>query len=488
MKDQITKMSVSRLSNLLAKKEISAVEAATAYIEKINTSDKNIGAYISLNTEGALEQAAEVDKLRAEGEKLSPLAGIPAGIKDNICTKGVSTTCASRMLENFIPPYNAFVIDLLKNQRTVMLGKLNMDEFAMGSSNETSYFKPVSNPHDTTRVPGGSSGGSAAAVAADLAAFALGSDTAGSIRQPAAFCGVVGMKPTYGAVSRRGLIALASSLDQIGPLTKDVKDSAIVMEAIAKHDEGDATSVNCKWPSFTENLDKGVKGLKIALPKEYFSDVISKEVKDAIRAAAVQYEKLGAKVEEVSLPNLKYAHSACYIISAAEASSNLGKFDGIRFGYRAENCNDIDEIYKISRSEGFGSEVKRRILIGNLFLSTGYYEKYYNKALQIRTLISNDFRQVFENYDFILTPVTPTTAYKLGEKRGNSLEIFMGDVCTSPVNMAGLPALSLPCGVDSQGLPIGMQLIGKAFDEPLLYRAAYAYEQNVKGNQRKDLL
>ena len=485
MMDEITSISVSKLSSLLAKKEISAVEAANAYLEKIQSLNSEIGAYISITAETALKQASEVDRLRAAGEKLSPLAGIPAGIKDNICTKGIPTTCASRMLENFKPPYNAFVVDLLEGQHAVILGKLNMDEFAMGSSNETSYFGPVKNPRDTSRVPGGSSGGSAAAVAAGLAAFTLGSDTSGSIRQPAAFCGVVGLKPTYGAVSRRGLIALASSLDQIGPLTKDVKDCAMVMESIAVQDKWDATSVCHPNPEFTKGIENGVQGLKIALPKEFFA-AVSDEVKNAVLAAAKQYEKLGAKVEEVSIPHLKAAHSACFVISAAEASSNLGKFDGIKFGYRAQNCSSVDDIYKLSRSQGFGKEVKRRILLGTMFLSTGYYEKYYSKSLQIRTLICNDFKNIFERYDLILTPTTPTTAYKLGEKQGDSLDIFMGDICTSSVNMAGLPALSLPCGADSQGLPVGMQLIGKAFDEQLLFRAAYAYEQNANIGQRKD--
>ncbi|MDD2361436.1 MAG: Asp-tRNA(Asn)/Glu-tRNA(Gln) amidotransferase subunit GatA [Oscillospiraceae bacterium] len=480
MKDKITKMTVSELSGHLAAKDISAVEAATAYIDNINLVDGDVGAYIRVTAERALEQAAEVDRLRAAGEKLSPLAGIPAGIKDNICTNGINTTCGSKMLENFIPPYNATVIDRLEQRHVVMLGKLNMDEFAMGSTNEYSYFKPVHNPRDLSRVPGGSSGGAAAAVAADEAAFTLGSDTGGSVRQPAALCGVVGIKPTYGAVSRNGLVAFASSLDQIGPLTKDVRDSAMVMEAIAGHDAGDATSLDYDWPSFTQGIEQGVQGLRIGLPKENFGDGIAAEVKEAILKAATVYEKLGAKVEEISLPNINYALPAYYAISSAEASSNLARFDGIKYGFRADVDGDIDDIYKATRNEGFGMEVKSRIILGNHVLSAENYDAYYKKAMQVRTLIIEDFNRAFEHYDFILSPATPTTAFKLGEKHRDPLVMFRCNVYTVPSNIAGIPALSLPCAADSQGLPIGMQLIGKSFSEPLLYRAAYAFEQ--RGN------
>ncbi len=485
MKEQITKMTVSRLSEGLSSKEISAVEAAKAYLDKITACDKEIGAYLQVTAEQALKQAQQVDQLRAAGEPLSPLAGIPAGIKDNICAKGINTTCASRMLENFVPPYNAFVMQRLEERNVVMLGKLNMDEFAMGSTNENSYFKPVHNPRDLTRVPGGSSGGPAAAVAADEAAFTLGTDTGGSVRQPAAFCGIVGMKPTYGAVSRNGLVAFASSLDQIGPLTKNVRDSALVMEALAAHDEADATSLDYAWPSFTENLERGVKGLRIALPKEYFDDGVGVEIKDTVLAAASQYEKLGAKVEEVSMPTLGYALQVYCVIASAEAASNLARFDGVKYGYRAQGCNDIDEIYKVTRSKGLGREVKRRIMLGNLVLSSGYYDVYYKKALQVRTLIVEDFKRVFEGCDLILSPVTPTTAHKLGEDGRDLIESYMGNFYTVAANIAGIPALSLPCGEDSQGLPIGMQLIGKRFDEPLLYQAAYAYEQS-NGTGKED--
>ncbi len=480
MSKKILEMTVSQLSGHLAAKEISAVEATTAYIDNIDSVDGDVGAYIRVTARQALEQAAEVDRLRTSGEELSPLAGIPAGIKDNICTKGIQTTCGSKMLENFIPPYNATVIDRLEQRHVVMLGKLNMDEFAMGSTNEYSYFKPTRNPHDLSRVPGGSSGGAAAAVAAQEAAFALGSDTGGSVRQPAAFCGVVGIKPTYGAVSRNGLIAFASSLDQIGPMTKNVRDSAMVMEAIAGHDAGDATSLDYAWPSFTKKIEQGVQGLRIGLPKEHFGEGISAEMKDAVLKAAAAYERLGAKVEEISVPNVNHALPAYFAISSAEASSNLARFDGIKYGFRADVDGDVEDIYTATRNEGFGLEVKSRIMLGNHVLSVDNYDSYYKKAMQVRTLIIEDFKRAFENCDFVLSPTTPTTAFKLGEKHQDPSIMFRCNLYTVPANIAGIPALSLPCGTDSKGLPIGMQLMGKQFDEPLIYRAAYAYEQ--RGN------
>ncbi|MDD2418254.1 MAG: Asp-tRNA(Asn)/Glu-tRNA(Gln) amidotransferase subunit GatA [Oscillospiraceae bacterium] len=480
MSKKILEMTVSQLSGHLAAKEISAVEATTAYIDNIDSVDGDVGAYIRVTARQALEQAAEVDRLRTSGEELSPLAGIPAGIKDNICTKGIQTTCGSKMLENFIPPYNATVIDRLEQRHVVMLGKLNMDEFAMGSTNEYSYFKPTRNPHDLSRVPGGSSGGAAAAVAAQEAAFALGSDTGGSVRQPAAFCGVVGIKPTYGAVSRNGLIAFASSLDQIGPMTKNVRDSAMVMEAIAGHDAGDATSLDYAWPSFTQKIEQGVQGLRIGLLKEHFGEGISAEIKDAVLKAAAAYERLGAKVEEISVPNVNHALPAYFAISSAEASSNLARFDGIKYGFRADVDGDVEDIYTATRNEGFGLEVKSRIMLGNHVLSADNYDSYYKKAMQVRTLIIEDFNRAFENCDFILSPTTPTTAFKLGEKHQDPSIMFRCNLYTVPANIAGIPALSLPCGTDSKGLPIGMQLMGKQFDEPLIYRAAYAYEQ--RGN------
>lgn len=482
--ERLTHKSVAQLSELLAKREISSEELTQAYYQQIEQKDKDIGAYLTLCPEAALAQARAVDEKRMKGEALSPLAGIPAGIKDNICTKGVRTTCASKILENFIPPYDATVMQKLAQEDMVMLGKLNMDEFAMGSSTENSHFQITHNPCALDRVPGGSSGGSAACIAADLAAYSLGSDTGGSIRQPAAFCGVVGMKPTYGRVSRYGLVAFASSLDQIGPVTRTVRDSAMVLSAIAGHDPKDTTSVNRDSEDYTRDLERGVGGVRIAMPKEYFSDGISQEVKQAVEQAAKQYEAMGAEIVETSLPTLDYALPAYYVLSSAEASSNLARFDGVRYGYRAADYEDMDTLYKKTRSEGFSSEVKRRIMLGSFVLSAGYYDAYYKKALQVRTLIVRDFAKIFERCDVILSPVAPTVAYKIGEKAGNPLEMYAGDICTVPVNIAGLPSLSLPCGKNAEGLPIGMQLIGPAFSEALLYQAANAYEQQEKGGMQ----
>ena len=472
----ITELSLKALTDALRSKEVSAREATEAYLKKIDEADGQVGAYLTVTGEEALAAAAAIDEKRAKGDNLPLLAGVPCGIKDNICTKGVTTTCASRMLEHFVPPYNATVMDALNAQGSVMLGKLNMDEFAMGSSTENSYFKITHNPRDLGRVPGGSSGGSAAAVAANEAAFTLGSDTGGSIRQPAAFCGVVGMKPTYGLVSRYGLIAFASSLDQIGPLTRNVYDNAMVLEAICGHDPKDSTSLPGSALNMTQGIDGGVKGMRFALPKEYFSEALSPEIAAAIRAAAHRLETLGAQVDEVSLENLDFALPAYYVISSAEASSNLARFDGVKYGFRAQNVGDIRDLYKETRSQGFGPEVKRRIMLGSFVLSAGYYDAYYKKALQVRTLLKQSFDKIFETYDAVLSPVAPTTAYKIGEKTEDPLEMYLGDVYTVPINIAGLPALSMPCGTDSQGLPIGMQLIGKPFSEPTLYRAGFAFE------------
>ncbi len=473
---KITELSLMALTEALQKKEVSAQEAAEAYLAKIATTDPDVGAYLSVTGEAAVAAAKQVDERRASGEVLPRLAGVPCGIKDNICTRGMTTTCASKMLEHFMPPYDATVMEKLNAQHVVVLGKLNMDEFAMGSSTENSYFQITHNPRDLSRVPGGSSGGSAAAVAAGEAAFALGSDTGGSIRQPAAFCGVVGMKPTYGLVSRYGLIAFASSLDQIGPLTKNVYDSAMVLESICGHDPKDSTSLPDSALSMTKGIEDGVKGMRFALPKEYFSDALDPEIAAAIRAAAHRLETLGAQVDEVSLENLDFALPAYYVISSAEASSNLARFDGVKYGFRAQNVKEIHDLYKETRSQGFGPEVKRRIMLGSFVLSAGYYDAYYKKALQVRTLLKQSFDKIFENYDAVLSPVAPTTAYKIGEKTKDPLEMYLGDVYTVPVNIAGLPALSMPCGTDSKGLPIGMQLIGKPFSEPVLYRAGYAFE------------
>ena len=473
----MTELTVKQLAQALDRKEVSAREAAEAYLRAIEEKDAAVGAYLTVTRELALKQADLVDEKRARGEKLPALAGVPCGIKDNICTKGTTTTCASKMLENFVPPYDAAVMEKLQGQEAVMLGKLNMDEFAMGSSTENSYYKVTHNPRNLGCVPGGSSGGSCSAVAAEECSYALGSDTGGSIRQPAAFCGVVGMKPTYGLVSRYGLVAFASSLDQIGPLTKDVYDNAMVLETICGHDGRDSTSLPDSKLDLLGNIEGGVKGMRFALPKEYFSEALNPEIAAAIRAAAHRLETLGAQVDEVSIRELEYALPAYYVISSAEASSNLARFDGVKYGFRAQNVKEIHDLYKETRTQGFGPEVKRRIMLGSFVLSAGYYDAYYKKALQVRTLLKNAFDQVFAGYDAILAPVAPTTAYRIGEKTKDPLEMYLGDVYTVPVNIAGLPALSLPCGTDSQGLPIGMQLIGKAYSEPTLYRAGFAFEQ-----------
>ena len=483
--NEILNMPVTLLTEKIADKQLSSKEITEAYLENINKTDSEIGAYLTVTAESAIKTAEETDKKIAAGEKLGTLAGIPGGIKDNMCTKGIKTTCASKMLENFGPCYSSTAVEKLNEQGFVMLGKLNMDEFAMGSTNENSYFKPVKNPVNTERVPGGSSGGSAAAVAAKEAAFTLGSDTGGSIRQPAAFCGVVGMKPTYGTVSRYGLVAFASSLDQIGPLTKNVKDNALILNAIACHDPKDATCIGGGRPDYTAEIGKDVKGMTVGLPTEFFGDGVSADVKDAVLAAAKRYEKLGANIEEVKLPSLKHALSAYYVISSAEASSNLARFDGIRYGYRSENAETLDDIYKNSRSEGFGPEVQRRIMLGTFALSSGYYDAYYKKALQVRTLVVRDYNKVFEKCDFIISPVAPTTAYRLGEKTDNPLEMYMGDIYSVPINIAGVPSLSLPCGKDGDNMPIGMQLIGKPLGEATLYRAGYAFETDYAGGAKE---
>ena len=476
----LIKRSVSEHIESLKKGEYSSRELTDAYIAQIENTDSEIGAYITTDFETALKKAEAVDKKRLSGESLEPLAGIPCAIKDNICTKGVKTTCASKMLENYIPPYDACVIEKLKKADVVILGKLNMDEFAMGSTTENSAFKTTKNPADITRVPGGSSGGSAACVAAKEAAFTLGSDTGGSIRQPASFCGVVGMKPTYGTVSRYGLVAFASSLDQIGPLTSTVKDNAIVLSAISCADKRDATNIYKSQGDFTEDIGKGIKGMKIGLPKEFFGEGISHDVKTAVFEAAERMKNEGAEIVDISMPSIDNALAAYYIISSAEASSNLSRFDGVRYGYRTDCFENIHDLYKKSRSEGFGKEVKRRIMLGTFALSSGYYDAYYKKALQIRSIVMNDFENSFKKCDFILSPVAPTVAYKLGEKSKNPLEMYMGDAYSVPVNIAGVPAISVPCGRGEGNMPVGAQLIGPAFSEKMLYRAAAVLEEVSK--------
>jgi len=473
----VVEKSVSELQELLVHRDLSSTELTKAYIEHIHSVDPKLQAYLTVLEDQAIAQATEVDRKIAQGEVLGSLEGIPMALKDNMCTEGVRTSCASKMLENFIPPYNATVTDRLRAAGTVLLGKLNMDEFAMGSSTENSYFMKTRNPWDLECVPGGSSGGSAVAVAADESAFALGSDTGGSIRQPAAFCGVVGMKPTYGAVSRFGLIAFASSLDQIGPLTKTVRDNALVLNAIAGYDPMDSTSVPYEKPDYTKFLDNNIKGLKIGIPREYYGEGIDPEVAKGIQAGIQTLIDLGAEVSECSLPHTEYAIPAYYLIATAEASSNLARYDGVRYGYRAE-AEDVLGMFKKTRSEGFGQEVKRRIMLGTYALSSGYYDAYYLKAQKVRTLIKQDFDKAFETFDVLLSPTAPTAAFKFGEKSANPLAMYLSDITTVPVNLAGIPAISVPAGFVN-GLPIGMQLMGKAFDEGTLYRVAYTFEQNT---------
>ncbi len=479
MRLELFDLTAHELAGMIRRKQISAVDAVKSYLNRIDEIEERTGSYITVISDSALASAEHIQKDIDAGGDLPPLAGVPAAIKDLICTKGVLTTCASKMLYNFIPPYDATVVKKLKNNRIVLLGKLNMDEFAMGSSTENSYYKKTKNPWDPTRVPGGSSGGSAAAVSCGEAAFTLGSDTGGSIRQPASFCGVVGLKPTYGAVSRFGLIAFASSLDQIGPLTRDVTDCAMVMNIISGHDEMDSTSAAITYPDYTLSLVQDVKGLKIGIPSEYTCEGINEDVKKAVLAAARHLESLGAVCEEFSLPITEYAIPAYYIISSAEASSNLARYDGVKYGYRCDKYEDLLDMYRRSRSEGFGAEVKRRIMLGTYALSSGYYDAYYKKALQVRTLIMKSFDEAFAKYDVVLGPAAPTTAYRIGEKSGNPLEMYLGDIYTVSVNIAGLPALVVPCGFDTLGLPIGLQLIGKPFSEPTLFRTAYTFEQST---------
>ena len=481
---EITELTVHELKEKLAKKEITVQEVTKAYVDRINDKEKDVGAFVTTLCDEALEEAKSIQEKINAGEIKGELAGIPIGIKDNMCTKGIKTTCSSKMLENFVSPYDATVVEKLKEQHMIDLGKLNMDEFAMGASTEYSAFHVTRNPWNLNTVPGGSSGGSAAAVAANLVPWALGSDTGGSIRQPAAFCGVVGLKPTYGLVSRYGLVAFASSLDQIGPITKDVEDAAMLLNVITGHDERDTTSENREKIDYTKCLKNDVKGLKIGVPKEFFGEGINEEVKAKLKEAIEKYKEMGAEVEEFSLDIANYALATYYIIACAEASSNLGRFDGIRYGYRTENFTNLKEIYKNSRSEGFGDEVKRRIILGTYVLSSGYYDAYYKKAQQVRTLVRKEFDKAFEKYDVLLTPTSPTVAFEIGTRSSNPLEMYLADICTVSINIAGLPGISVPCGVDSNGMPVGMQLIGNRFDEEKILNAAYTYEQATKFREK----
>lgn len=476
----ITELTVHGLQEKLRNKELTVKEITKAYVDRINEKEKDVQAFVTTLPEEAENKAEEIQKKIDNKEIEGEFAGIPIGIKDNICTKGIKTTCSSKMLENFVSPYDATVMEKINSENLINLGKLNMDEFAMGGSTEHSYFKITKNPWDLSKVPGGSSGGSAAAVAANLVPWALGSDTGGSIRQPASFCGVVGLKPTYGLVSRYGLVAFASSLDQIGPITKDVRDSALLLNIIAGHDKKDTTSVNREKIDYTKCLKNDVKGLKIGVPKEFFGEGINSEVKETLQKSIEKYKELGAEIEEFSLDIAKYSLAAYYIIACAEASSNLGRFDGIRYTYRTGEFKNLKELYKKSRSEAFGPEVKRRIILGTYVLSSGYYDAYYKKAQQVRTLVMNKFSKAFEKYDVILTPTSPTVAFGIGTKSENPLEMYLSDICTVSVNIAGLPAISIPCGVNSEKMPIGMQIIGNKFEEEKILNAAYTFEQAVE--------
>jgi len=482
---ELYKYKIHELNGLLRKKEISSQEIVKSYLNRIKDIEPSIDAFITILEDEALENAKKADEKIKNGQ-IKDLTGIPVVIKDNISTEGIRTTCASKMLENYIPPYNATVVERLLEDGAIILGKSNMDEFAMGSSTETSAFKTTKNPWDLTKVPGGSSGGSAACVAADETAFSLGSDTGGSIRQPASLCGIVGMKPTYGLVSRYGLIAFASSLDQIGPFTKDVTDCAIVLNSIAGHDTKDSTSVNSKPSDYTEFLKNDIKGMKIGIADEFFKEGLNEGVKNEVLNAINLFKQLGAEIIDISLPYVDYALSAYYIIASAEASSNLARYDGIRYGHIAEKYEDLIDMYMVTRSEGFGKEVKRRIMLGTYALSSGYYDAYYKKALKVRTLIKNDYDKAFEKCDLIVGPTSPTTAFSIGEKVDDPLAMYLADIYTVPVNIAGLPGISLPCGM-VDGLPVGLQIVGKHFDEGKLLNAAYVFEKAKNFNAKPAL-
>jgi aspartyl-tRNA(Asn)/glutamyl-tRNA(Gln) amidotransferase subunit A len=480
--------SLMDIHNAIDKGELTVTDLVNESFNRINQVEDKVKAFITLDEENARKRAKELDEQQSRGEEKGLLFGLPAGIKDNIVTENLRTTCASKLLSNYIPIYNAFVMDRLHAAQSVMIGKLNMDEFAMGGSTENSGFFNTYNPWNTEYVPGGSSGGSAAAVAAGEVYFSLGSDTGGSIRQPAAYCGIVGLKPTYGLVSRFGLVAFASSLDQIGPLTKNVEDAAYVLQAIAAHDPFDSTSAEVDVPDYISALTGDVKGLRIGVPVELMGEGIDPEVKAKVQEALKVLEGLGAVVEEVHLPHTQYAVPTYYIIAPSEASSNLARYDGVRYGVRSDNAANLIDMYVQTRSQGFGPEVKRRIMLGTYALSSGYYDAYYKKAQQVRTLIKQDFDQVFSKYDVIIGPTAPTTAFKIGEKINDPLTMYLEDICTIPVNLAGVPAISVPCGFASNGMPIGLQIIGKAFDESTILRVAHAYEQNTEHHKARPAL
>ncbi len=470
-------LTIDAARSSIQERKTTALALAEAHYSRIQEQDEQIGAYLTLCKERAVEQADRIDRMAAEGKHLPPLAGVPVGIKDVMSTRGVRATAGSKILGNYIPPYDCTAVSRLEAAGAVILGKTNCDEFAMGSSNENSAFRPVRNPRDVTRVPGGSSGGSAAAVAADMAVVALGSDTGGSIRQPASFCGVVGLMPTYGRVSRYGLIAFASSLDHIGPLTKTVKDAAIVLRTIAGRDPMDSTSANLPVPDYPTELNKDIRGLRIGVAKEYFGDGLDDEIRHAVESAIDKLKTLGCEVIPVSLPHTPYAIPTYYLIATAEASSNLARYDGVRYGYRAAGVKSLREMYRRSRDEGFGAEVKRRIMLGTYALSAGYYDAYYLKAQKVRALLTRDFEEAFRKVDAIVTPTSPTAAFRLGEKSNDPLAMYLADIYTVTADLAGIPGISIPCGVTKNKLPIGLQILGKHFDEATILRIAHAYEQ-----------
>ena len=481
----LNQLTAHKAINLIKKKKATAYEIMQDIFNQIDKVDNLIKAFLVVEREEALKKAQEIDKKVKNGEKIPPLAGVAVAVKDIIATQGTETTCGSKILKGFIPSYDATVINRLKDAGAIIIGKTNMDEFAMGSSTENSAFGPTHNPWDLERVPGGSSGGSSAAVAADETFVALGTDTGGSVRQPASLCGMVGLKPTYGRVSRYGLVAYASSLDQIGPITKDVTDCALIMKVISGYDKMDSTSVNLGVPDYLKSCQAGIKGLKIGVPKEYFIEGIDREVKDALDKALKMFEKLGARIEEVSLPHTEYSLPTYYLIATAEASSNLARYDGVQYGYRTEDYEDLSSMYQKTRSEGFGSEVKRRIMLGTYALSSGYYDAYYLKAQKVRTLIKEDFDKAFSKYDILITPTSPTPAFKLNEKVSDPLTMYLSDIYTIPINLAGIPAISLNCGYSKNNLPIGLQIIGKHFSEETILRAAFNFEQNCEVEKKK---
>jgi aspartyl-tRNA(Asn)/glutamyl-tRNA(Gln) amidotransferase subunit A len=475
---ELTALTIDAARSAIQEREITSMALVESFYERIQQEDGEIGAFLTLTRERAIEQADRIDRMAADGKPLPPLGGVPVAVKDVMCTRGVRTTAGSKILGNFIPPYDCTAVARLEAAGAVVLGKLNCDEFAMGSSNENSAFRPVHNPRDKRRVPGGSSGGSAAAVAADMAVAALGSDTGGSIRQPAAFCGVVGVLPTYGRVSRYGLIAFASSLDHIGPLTKTVKDAALILRTIAGRDPMDATSAEVPVPDYVAELEKPVRGLKVGVAKEYFGDGLDPEIRKAIEDGIQALAKLGCEIVEVSLPHTEYAIPTYYIVATAEASSNLARFDGVRYGYRAKGARTLSDMYRRSRDEGFGAEAKRRIMLGTYALSAGYYDAYYLKAQKVRTLLTRDFDEAFKKVDAIVTPTTPTAAFKLGEKVDDPLAMYLADIYTVTADLAGIPGISIPCGRTRENLPIGMQILGRHLDESTILRLAHAFENS----------